>query len=99
MDPHETDIPDDVPADGAYGVADEQWTRVRSLIARLNEMETAVAEMVDPDPDTLARLDRLRLRTARATERATLADALADSLTSIEDRRRGASSPSLNGTH
>ncbi len=99
MDPHDTDIPDDVPADGAHGVADEQWTRVRSLIARLNEIEAAVAEMVDPDPDTLARLDRLRLRTARATERATLADALADSLTSIEDRRRGASSPSLNGTH
>lgn len=96
-----SDTPDGAlpDADGPYGVADAEWRRVRGMVARLTAMEEAVAEMVDPDPDTLARLDRLRIKTARATNRATLADALADSLTDISDRRRNTgSSPSLNRT-
>lgn len=56
-------------------------------------MEAAVAEMVDPDPDTLARLDRARVKAARAAQRATLADALADDLDDIR-ARRGHRSPS-----
>ncbi len=90
---------DETPAGGPYGMADAEWRRVRSLSDRLSEMEAAVAEMVDPDPDTLAKLDRLRYRASRAANRATLADALADSLTEIDDRRRDSSSPSLNRTH
>lgn len=99
---HDPDITDDGAVSdetGPYGVADAEWQRVRSLVARLDEMEAAVAEMIDPDPDTLAKLDRLRLRTARATGRATLADSLAESLTTINDHRRRGSSPSLNRTH
>lgn len=50
-------------------------------------MEEAVAEMVDPDPDTLARLDRARLKAARAANRASLADALADHLDQVRSKR------------
>lgn len=74
-------------ADGADGVADQAWTRVRALAEKVAQLETAAAEMVDPDPDTLARLDRARLKAARAAQRASLADALADDLDGIRSRR------------
>ncbi len=74
-------------ADGADGVADEAWTRVRALADKVARLEAAVAEMVDPDPDVLARLDRARLKAAKAAQRATLADALADHLDGISARR------------
>jgi hypothetical protein len=73
--------------DGADGVADAAWARVRGLAERAARLEAAVAEMVDPDPDTLARLDRARVKAARATQRAALADALADDLDGIRARR------------
>ncbi len=73
--------------DGADGVADAAWARVRGLAEKVARLEAAVAEMVDPDPDTLARLDRARVKAARAAERAALADALADDLDDIRARR------------
>jgi hypothetical protein len=79
--------------DGADEVADAAWARVRGLAEKVARMEAAVAEMVDPDPDTLARLDRARVKAARAAQRATLADALADDLDDIR-ARRGHRSPS-----
>lgn len=82
-DPHESD-----PRDGGDSVADEQWQRVRALADRVAVMEEAVAEMVDPDPDTLARLDRARIKAQRAAERAQLADSLADTLAEIRQERR-----------
>ena len=78
---------------GADGVADAQWTRVRTLADRVTQLEEAVAEMVDPDADTLARLDRARVKAARAAERASLADALADHLDEIRASRRRGSAP------
>ncbi len=51
-------------------------------------MEEAVAEMVDPDPDTLARLDRARVKAARAAQRAQLADELAQALEDMRAARR-----------
>ncbi len=74
-------------ADGADGIADAAWTRVRALADKVAQLEAAAAEMVDPDPDTLARLDRARLKAARAAQRASLADALADDLGDIRSRR------------
>lgn len=73
--------------DGADGVADSAWARVRGLADKVSRLEEAVAEMVDPDPDTLARLDRARLKAARAAQRASLADSLADDLEHIQARR------------
>jgi hypothetical protein len=74
-------------ADGADGVADEAWTRVRALADKVAQLEAAAAEMIDPDPDTLARLDRARYKAAKAAQRASLADALADHLDDIRARR------------
>jgi hypothetical protein len=73
--------------DGADEVADAAWARVRGLAEKVARLEAAVAEMVDPDPDTLARLDRARVKAARAAQRAALADALADDLDDIRTRR------------
>lgn len=78
--------------DGPDGVADAAWMRVRALADRVAALEDAVAEMVDPDPDTLARLDRARLKASRAAERASLADALSDHLDEIRSHRRNSSS-------
>lgn len=104
MDAERDERADGVDADadpGTFGVADGQWRRVREVAERLARMEEAVAEMVDPDADSLARLDRLRIKAARAAERARLADSLAEHLTDIADRRRAsaASSPSDNRIH
>ena len=80
-------------ADGPDEVANAEWARVRALADRVAMLEAAVAEMPDPDPDTLARLDRARLKAARAANRASLADALADHLGDIRAQRRGRSTP------
>lgn len=58
-------------------VADEMWERVRRLAARAARFEQAEA-VGELDEDNRARLDALRLRCARAAERARLADELAD---------------------
>ena len=81
-------------ADGPDDVANAEWARVRALAERVALLEAAVAEMPDPDPDTLARLDRARLKAARAANRATLADALADHLGDIRAQQgRGGRAP------
>lgn len=77
----------DQRADGPDEVANAEWARVRALAEKVALMEEAVAEMVDPDPDTLHRLDRARLKAARAAHRASLADALADHLEELRSRR------------
>lgn len=77
----------DDQVDGADGVADQAWTRVRALADKVAQLEAAAAEMVDPDPDTLARLDRARYKAAKAAQRASLADALSDHLEEIRSRR------------
>ncbi len=77
--------------DGADGVADAAWLRVRALADRVVQMENAIAEMVDPDPDTLAKLDRARYKAARAAERASLADALSDHMETIRSHQRNGS--------
>lgn len=68
-------------------MADQAWTRVRVLADKVAQLEAAAAEMVDPDPDTLARLDRARYKAAKAAQRASLADALSDHLEEIRTRR------------
>ena len=79
---------DGVSGRGGDDVADKEWQRVRALADRVAAMEEAVAEMVDPDPDTLARLDRARIKAQRAAQRAQLADSLADTLAEIRLERR-----------
>jgi hypothetical protein len=73
------------PPDRSEAVADELWERVRSLAERLARYEEADA-VGELDEDGRARLDSLRVRAARAAERARLADELADELAD----RRGA---------
>lgn len=73
---------------GGDGVADEQWQRVRAMAERVAALEEAVAEMIDPDPDSLARLDRARIKAARAAQRAKLADELAAALEDMRAARR-----------
>jgi hypothetical protein len=71
--------------DRSEAVADELWERVRSLAERLARYEEAEA-VGELDEDGRARLGSLRVRAARAAERARLADELADELAD----RRGA---------
>lgn len=73
---------------GGDGVADAEWERVRAMAERVSAMEVALAEMVDPDPDALARLDRARIKLSRAAARAQLADQLAEHLAQIRAARR-----------
>jgi hypothetical protein len=80
-----SDLPD---FSGPAGVADEEWRRVRDLAERVVEIEEIVARMVDPDAESLARLDRARVKAAKAVQRAELADHLADVLESIRSERR-----------
>jgi hypothetical protein len=66
-----------VSADRSEVVADELWDRVRRLAERVARFEEADA-MGELDDEGRARLDALRVRAARAAERAQLADHLAD---------------------
>lgn len=63
--------------DRSEAVADEQWDRVRRLAERVARYEEADA-LGTLDEEGRARLDALRVRAARAAERARLADHLAD---------------------
>lgn len=69
----------------ADGVADDAWRRVRDLAERMKRYEAAAA---DGDEEAAAQAERLRVRTARATEKAQLADGVADSLADITRRRK-----------
>lgn len=73
--------------DRSEAVADALWERVRAMAARVAAMEEAdvVGEL---DEDGRARLGALRLRCARAAERAGMADALADQMADLRARRR-----------
>ena len=71
-------------------VADDLWRRVRHLAAQIAALEE-VERLDGLDEDGRIRLTSLRLRCARAVDRATLADDLADRLTRV--RRRGGTAP------
>lgn len=88
MERVDTDPQHDAGDADAPTVGDAEWQRVRRLAERVAAFEEAVAEMVDPDPDSLARLDRARIKAARAAQRAQLADALAEHLADIRATRR-----------
>jgi hypothetical protein len=72
--------------DRGAAVADEMWGRLRRLAERLAALEQADAAG-ELDDDDRARLVGLRLRCARAADRARLADELADRV--AEARARG----------
>ncbi|MGD9696483.1 MAG: hypothetical protein AB7V42_12595 [Thermoleophilia bacterium] len=61
----------------AEEVADQMWSRVRLLASRVAPLAELDA-LGELDEDGRARLDALRVRAARAAERARLADELAD---------------------
>jgi hypothetical protein len=63
-------------------VADELWSRVRDMAARVDAMQAA-ADLDELGPEDQAKLDRLRARLARAAERADLADRLADEVAGL----------------
>jgi len=65
--------------DRSEQVADELWDRVRRLAARVARFEEAEA-LGELDEEGRARLGALRVRAARAADRARLADDLADRL-------------------
>ncbi|MDH3225501.1 MAG: hypothetical protein OEM67_00200 [Thermoleophilia bacterium] len=67
-------------------VADDLWQRVRDLAARIDQLEKR-ASVEDLGPDEQARLDRMRIRVARAARRAELADDVADQLADPSGRR------------
>jgi hypothetical protein len=75
---------------GADSVADEQWRRVRALASTVARLEAQEAEG-GLDDDGEIRLARARLRAARATERALLADEIADRLAALRPRPQGSS--------
>lgn len=74
--------------DRSEEVADELWDRVREMAARLARLEAAEA-IGELDDEGRARLALLRLRCARATDRARMADDLADQLAGARGRRAG----------
>jgi hypothetical protein len=77
--------------DRSEAVADEMWERLRRLAERVAGFEEAEA-VGELDDDGRARLANLRLRCARAAERARLADELADRVAEARTARtRGAS--------
>ena len=78
---------DRVAASGGEAVADEMWARVRRLAAHAERLERAAA-LDELDEEGRARLAALRLRCARAAERARLADDLADRVADIGAARR-----------
>jgi len=65
--------------DRSEAVADELWVRVRRLAERMALFEEADA-VGELDEEGRARLGALRVRAARAAERARLADELAEQI-------------------
>jgi hypothetical protein len=76
-----------VRGDRSELVADELWERVRTMAAKLAQMEAADV-LGELDEDGQGRLAVLRMRCARATERARLADDLADQMAGVRASRR-----------
>lgn len=72
-------------ADRSDAVADELWRRVRGFAERIAAMEELEA-LGELDEHGQARLDSLRVRCARAADRAGLADELADRLADLRSR-------------
>lgn len=71
---------------GPDGVADALWDRVRDLSARADQLLRAEAEgRLDREGE--AQLDRIRVRLARAAQRAELADRLDDQIAAIDRAR------------
>ena len=77
---------------GPDAVADAEWARVRALAEKVARLEAGARERHLSDEER-ARLDRARAKVARATDRALLADALADHMNDLRPRRRGAPTP------
>jgi hypothetical protein len=75
-----------VASSGADDVADRLWRRVRELAAQVDELESC-AQAGNLALAEQARLDRLRVRAARAARRAELADELADQLAALPRAR------------
>ncbi len=73
--------------DRSEDVADELWDRVRTMAARVAELEAADA-LGELDEEGRGRLAVLRMRCSRAAERARLADDLADQMAEVRARRR-----------
>jgi hypothetical protein len=82
--------------DRSESVADQMWERVRRLAERMARFEQAEA-VGELDEDGRARLASLRLRCARAADRARLADELSDRVADARAARdrgaRGAGPP------
>ncbi len=72
--------------DRSQVVADQLWGLVRTLAARTAALEEASAAG-ELDEDGRARLDRLRVKCARAAARAGLADELSDRVAEVRSRR------------
>jgi regulator of sigma D len=75
------------PADRSEAVADELWDRLRALADRVARYEEADA-VGELDEEGRAKLDALRVRAARAADRAQLADELADLVAEARAARR-----------
>lgn len=73
-------------ASGPEAVADALWDRVRRL-ARLADRLRDAEDSGELDEEGYARLERARVRLARAVERAQLADDLSDRLADMDARR------------
>jgi hypothetical protein len=73
--------------DRSEDVADALWARVRSMAARVAELE-AVDALGELDEEGRGRLAVLRMRCARAADRAGMADALADQMAEVRARRK-----------
>ncbi len=72
--------------DRSERVADELWDRVRTMAARAAKLEEADA-LGELDEEGRGRLAALRLRCSRATERARLADDIADRFADVRTHR------------
>lgn len=72
--------------DHSESVADELWNRVRTMAARAARLEQADA-LGELDEEGRGRLMALRMRCSRATERAQLADEIADQFADVRARR------------
>ena len=84
--------------DPSESVADELWNRVRTMAARAARLEQADA-LGELDDEGRGRLVALRMRCSRATERAQLADEIADRFAEVRaERARGFSASSTGDT-
>lgn len=73
--------------DRSEAVADDLWERVRRLAERVKRFEEAEA-VGELDEEGRARLGALRVRAARAVDRARLADELSDRVNEVRQAGR-----------